>query len=306
MVADAVGSAGLSKGEIQRLVDAGGHFKWYMPLRWYTWPRVNNRTHRELLIIDGRVGFVGGSGWADHWMYPEAKDKGRWRDTMFRVEGPAVTGLQATFSENWLEASGKVLTGTEYFPFPTRMGGSTALIVTSSPTSGRSTPARVLFQVLVAAARERIDISTPYFLPDKSLSDELVRASKRGVKVRILTPGALTDHALTRRSSRRLMGPLLTGGARIWEYQGAMLHAKIMTIDDQWALVGTTNMDSRSFRLNDEVNLATPDSRVVRQLQADFENDLRRGKEVSYEEWRHRGIAERLHELFGSLFQRQE
>ena len=306
VVLDAVGSTGLSKSQINRLTSAGGHFAWYMPLRWYSWTQLNDRTHRELLIVDGRIGFIGGSGWADHWLYPEGKNKNRWRDTMVRVEGSAVTGLQAAFSENWLEASGKVNTGKDYFPFQNKTGDATALIVPSSRTTGRSTRARVLFHVLVAAAKKRIHISTPYFLPDASLSDELVRAIDRGVEVKILTPGALTDHALTRRSSRRLMGPLLKAGAGIWEYQGSMLHAKVMLIDDLWAVVGSTNMDSRSFRLNDEVNLATPNANVVGKLETDFQGDLQRGTKVRYEEWRHRGIAERIHELFGSLFQRQE
>jgi cardiolipin synthase len=160
---------------------------------------------------------------------------------------------------------------------------------------------------LLASARRRIYVTTPYFLPDKSLSDELVRAvHQRRVEVKILTPGPGTDHMLTRRSSRRLFGPLLEAGAHIYEYQPAMIHAKILLVDSQWAVVGTTNMYARSFTLNDEINLATPDSRVAQRLDEDFERDLQRSREVTLEEWKHRGIAERIHELFGGLIQRQE
>lgn len=307
LVVDAVGSHGFPQSSIDRLRNAGGQFAWYMPLRWYTWPRINNRTHRELLIVDGTVAFVGGSGWADHWLKPERNDKERWRDTMVKVEGPAVTGLQSVFSENWLEASGEVLTGRAVFPFVPGEGDSRALVVRSSPTTGRSTTARVLFQTLLASARRQIHITTPYFLPDDSMRDELVRAIReRGVEVKIITPGPGTDHMLTRRSSRRLFGPLLRAGAHIYEYQPAMIHAKICLIDGRWAVVGTTNMDPRSFALNDEVNLATPDPRVAQILEQNFEADLRQARAVSYEEWAHRGIAERVHEWFGGLISRQQ
>lgn len=307
IVADAIGSASLSSERIERLRQAGGKFEWYGPLRWYSWPRLNNRTHRELLIVDGSTAFVGGSGWADHWMYAKDKDQTRWRDTMVKVEGPAVSGLQAAFTENWLEASGEVLTDKRFWPFPSDAGDSKAMIIRSSPTTGRSTTARILFQVLLASARKRIFIATPYFLPDKSIRDELVRAIKqRGVEVQIITPGPGTDHMLTRRSSRRLFGPLLEAGARIFEYQPSMLHAKVLVVDSTWAVVGTTNMDPRSFSLNDEVNLATPDLRVTQRLEADFRNDLSHSKEVDYREWKRRGIAERIHEWFGGIIERQQ
>jgi cardiolipin synthase len=307
LVVDAVGSNALSGDTIDRFKAAGGEFAWYLPLRWYTWPRMNNRTHRELLIIDGKIAFVGGSGWADYWLGPTDKEKQRWRDTMIRVEGPAVTGLQAAFTENWLEAHGEVLAGKHIFPFESGTGDSRALVVRSSPTTGRSTTARVLFQVLIASARQHIYITTPYFLPDKSLRDELVHAIReRGAKVKIITPGPGTDHMLTRRSSRRLFGPLLEAGAEIYEYQPGMMHAKVLLIDSRWAVVGTTNLDPRSFTLNDEVNLATPDPRIAIRLEQDFFEDLKHSRRVSYEEWKDRGVAERVHELFGGLIERQQ
>ena len=177
----------------------------------------------------------------------------------------------------------------------------------SSPTTGRSTPARVLIQTLLASARHRIYLTTPYFLPDKSVRDEIVRAVKeRGVEVKIITPGRGTDHELTRRSSRRLFGDLLQAGAKIYEYEPTMIHAKILMIDSRWAVVGSTNIDPRSFKLNDEVNLASPDPRFTQRLEQDFSTDLKYAKEVSYEEWRHRGILERLHEMFGGFIQAQQ
>ena len=307
LVTDAIGSKSLRDEEIEKFREAGGKFARYMPLKWYTWPRINNRTHRELLIVDGRVAFVGGSGWADHWLMPKDRDKQRWRDTMVRVEGPAVTGVQSSFSENWLEATGEVLTNREMFPFEPGKGDSRAVVVRSSPTTGRSTSARVLFQTLLASATKRIYITTPYFLPDRSITDELVRAKKeRGVDVRIITPGPGTDHMLTRRSSRRLFGPLLEAGAHIYEYQPTMIHAKVLLIDSQWAVVGSTNIDPRSFSLNDEVNLATPDPRVAQRLEQDFYNDLKQSREVNLQEWKNRKFTERIHELFGGLIERQQ
>ena len=307
LVIDAIGSQSLREEDIHKLEQAGGKVAKYMALRWYTWPQLNHRTHREMLIVDGKIAFVGGSGWADHWLMPKGHDKQRWRDTMVRVEGPAVTGIQAAFTENWLESTGEVLTDRQAFPFEPGQGDSKALIVRSSPTTGRSTTARVLFQTLMASATKRIYITTPYFLPDKSMTDELARAVKeRGVDVRIITPGPGTDHMLTRRSSRRLFGPLLEAGAHIYEYQPTMIHAKVLMIDSQWAVVGTTNMDPRSFSINDEVNLATPDPRVTQRLEQDFYNDLQSSREVNLQEWKHRGILERIHELFGGLISNQQ
>jgi cardiolipin synthase len=308
VVVDAVGSHDLPDSEVQRLKNAGVNFAWYMPLKWYTWPRMNNRTHRELLIIDGKVAFLGGAGWGDHWLYSQRKDQTRWRDTMVRVEGPVVPSLISTFAENWLESSGQVLTGSDYFVFnQLPPGRSRAIAVCSSPTTGRSSTARVLFQVLLASARKRIYITTPYFLPDATISDEMVHAIKeRGVEVKIVTPGPGSDHMLTRRSSRRLFGPLLEAGAKIYEYQPSMIHAKVLMVDDLWSVVGSTNMDPRSFSLNDEVNLATPDAEITKRMEQDFFADLKQSREVSYEEWLHRGIAERIHELFGGLLQKQQ
>jgi cardiolipin synthase len=306
LVLDAVGSFASWQSYFKELTDAGGRVGWYHPLRWHTWPRFNNRTHRELIIVDGRVGFVGGSGVADHWLLPQ-KGQRRWRDTMFRVEGDLVLGLQATFVENWLEASGEVLAGEDYFPSLGDVeGGTSAFVVNSSPTSGGSTRVRILYQTLLAAARESVLITTPYFLPDRSARREMVRALGRGVRIEIVTPGVHSDHLLTRTSSRRLYGDLLRAGARVHEYQPGMIHAKTMVVDGAWAVVGTTNFDNRSFGLNDEVNIAAFDRRLSARVAEDFARDRAESREMSYEEWRGRPLWERAYEQLGRLLERQQ
>lgn len=306
MIIDAIGAFSLTKYNLREITEAGGEVQWYHPLRWNTWPRVNNRTHRELLIIDGEVGFIGGAGWADHWYKGDEKNP-RWRDTMVRVEGGAVTGLQSVFAENWLESSGEIISGFEYFPFKQVAASTTAMVVGSAPTTGRSTNARILFQMLIASAAKSIYITTPYFLPDTSATAELTRAIReRGVDVRVVVPGHHNDHLMTRRSSRRLYGPLLEAGAKIYEYQTAMIHTKSLVIDGVWAVVGSTNFDSRSFGINDEVNLAVLDRDFAQRIEKDFFTDVKQSREVTFEQWKRRPHIERAHEWVGSLLERQQ
>jgi cardiolipin synthase A/B len=305
LVIDAFGSTAYPDSNFDALRDAGGKVAWYHPVRWYTWPRANNRTHRELTVIDGTVGFAGGAGFADQWLYTQPKEP-KWRDTVVRVEGGAVTGLEATFSENWLEASGELLVAPRYFPQPATRGPTTALVITSSPTAGRSSEARVLLQTLLAKAVHTIHITNPYFLPDKNLRAELAKAVQRGAEVTILVPGAKADHLLTRRSSRAMYGDLLTAGARIFEYQPSMIHAKIAVIDGFWAIAGSTNFDSRSFGLNDEVNIAMPDPAIARRLEEDFQHDLKNSRPVSYDDWKHRPLWERVQERVGWLLDNEQ
>jgi cardiolipin synthase len=306
LVLDAVGSMGTPQNDFTPLLDAGGNVALYHPMRWYTWPRFNNRTHRELIIIDGTVGFIGGSGFADHWLLSK-EGSPRWRDTMFRVEGEAVAGLQSSFVENWVEASGEILTGKEYFPFEASEGDAVALIVNSSPSAGRSTRARMIFQTFLASARNTLYITTPYFLPDRSVRAELIRAVKeRGVDVKVLVPNDYNDHLLVRRSSRRLYGELLQAGIRIYEYQASMLHVKTLVVDGLWSVVGTTNLDNRSFGLNDEVNLASRDPKIASRLVSIFNDDLSRSRRITYEEWRDRSFVERFEESIAGLLERQQ
>ncbi len=308
VVLDALGSFSVGEHYFTTFKSAGGKLTWYNPARWNRLPRYDNRTHRELLIVDGKVGFIGGAGVADQW-YKGADGKPRWRDTVVKVVGPAVANLQATFAENWLEACGEILTGSKYFPgsspeFPPR---GDVMVVSSSPTTGGSTRARILFQLLIASAKKSIHINTPYFLPDASLMNEIERAVReRGVEVNVIVPGRKSDIWLTRTSSRRKYGALLKAGARIFEYEPAMIHAKVMLIDELWGVVGSTNCDYRSFGLNDEVNLAARDEGFAKRLAEDFARDLADSREITYEAWSHRSIFERAPELFGWVFERQQ
>jgi cardiolipin synthase len=308
LVLDAIGAFLTGDAYFAPLRAAGGRVCFYHPIRWYTLPRINNRTHRELIVIDGRVGFVGGAGFADHWLLPHGRRKRpAWRDTMFRVEGRIVGDLQSVFAENWLESSGDLLTEAGYFPALEDHGDVEAMVVCSTPTTGRSARNRMVYQTLLASARETIEITTPYFLPDRSACAEMVRAIReRGVAVTILTPGQHSDHLLTRRSSRRLYGPLLKAGARIFEYEPTMIHAKVLVIDARWTVVGSTNFDNRSFGINDEVNLASFDEALAARLQEDFRNDLRHSRRITYRKWYRRPLTERAHELLGWLLERQQ
>lgn len=305
LVIDALGSFSNSKDFFKPLTEAGGKMEWYHPFRWYNIDRSNNRTHRELIVIDGRKAFIGGAGFADHWLKDE-KDHKRWRDTMVLVEGPTVSALQGTFVENWLESSGEIISGTDFFPIMQGEGQSPAFVVNSSAMVGGSTRARMLFQTLLASAKATIYITTPYFLPDADIRDELIRAKKRGVEVKIITPGKKSDHMVTRSSSRRLFGDLLQNGIEIYEYQPAMIHAKIMIVDGKWSVVGSTNFDNRSFELNDEVNLAAFDRNMASTLTQNFMDDLKSSRPVSYDEWKNRPVWERFTEMAGSLIQREQ
>ena len=302
---DAFGSANAGKSFFRPLLEAGGRVRRYNGLSWYRILRIDNRTHREIVIIDGKTAFVGGAGVADQW-YTGVRGNPRWRDTMVRVEGEAVPNLQATFAENWLASSGELLVREAYFPVIQCPNPTTSLVVNSTPTVGGSTRARVLFQLLLASARQTIDLTTPYFLPDQSLMRELCRAVERGVKLRILVPGRKADHLLTRSTSRGGYGPLLEAGAEVYEYQPSMIHAKILCVDRLWAVVGSTNFDNRSFGINDEVNLAVRDPAVAQRLENDMANDLAQSRRISLEDWRRRPVTERATELLGWVIARQQ
>lgn len=308
LVVDAIGSFGLRRRHVRELLDAGGRVEVYHPLRWHSIFRLNHRTHREILVVDGKIGFVGGAGFADHWL-KDSKRHPRWRDTMVRIEGDAVVSLQSAFAENWLEASGELLCNGGYFPeIPRKPGnGGAALVVNSTPSTGRSTRARILFQMLLASATKYIHITTPYFLPDYSARTELIRALRdRGVEVVILTPGTKNDHLLTRRSSRRLYGELLQAGAKIYEYEPAMMHTKCLVVDGVWSVTGSTNFDPRSFGINDEINLAVCDPDLAARLDRDFLEDLSSSRRISYDSWKKRPHWERAHEWLGWLLERQQ
>jgi cardiolipin synthase A/B len=305
LVLDAIGSFASWNSYFKELRDAGGRVEWYHGFKWHQLPRLNSRTHREIIVIDCNIAFVGGAGFADHWLISKPKAR-RWRDTMCRIEGDAVSSIQATFIENFLEATGELMTQDEYFCFDQKPSESVALVIDSSLTSGQSTRARMLFQTLLASAKERVDITTPYFLPDKGLRNEIIGAIKRGVKVTVICPGHHNDHLLTRRASRRLYGQLLKAGAEIHEYQASMIHTKTLVVDGRWSVFGSTNMDHRSFTINDEVNVASNDQQLAARFRQDFVSDLAVSKQITYAKWRRRPLIERFSEGLGRLLERQQ
>jgi cardiolipin synthase A/B len=304
IVVDAIGSFSLWGRPVRRLRKAGCRIASYQRFRWYALARLNNRTHRELLIVDGRVAFVGGSGIADWWMFP-GKHERAWRDTMARVEGPIVAAIQGVAAENWLECCGEILTGPEYFPELDTVGDATAFVVKSSP-SDRATSSRVTFQLLMEGADHHVRISTPYFLPDRALRRALVAVAKRGVTLTVVVPGTRTDQRWVRLASRRMWGTLLEAGVRIFEYRGTMMHAKVLVVDGLWSVLGTTNMDNRSFEHNDEVNVAICDADVATRLLADYQRDMLDSEEVTLDRWRRRPLWEKIVGPFVWILERQQ
>jgi cardiolipin synthase len=292
LVMDAIGSVGMGGRSARRLREAGCRLNFYQPIRWYRLHRLNNRTHRELLVVDGRIAFTGGAGVADWWFTPQ-HGRPAWRDTMARIEGPIVAALQGVFAENWLECCGEILTSPRHWPPLDAAGPAEAMLVKSSP-SDRATVSRVVFQMLIEGAVTKIDVSTPYFLPDRAMRRAFVRAAQRGVRVRVVVPGRYTDQKLVRLASRRMFRELLDAGVRLYEYRPSMTHVKALMVDDNWAVIGTTNVDNRSFEHNYEVNVAFRETDVTRRLRDDFEADLTASDEITLERWRRRPLFEKL------------
>ena len=304
MVVDAIGSFNLWGRPVKRLREAGCRIESYQRVRWYSLARLNNRTHRELLIVDGRVAFTGGAGIADWWAVPQGR-KEPWRDTMARIEGPIVAALQGVAAENWLECCGEILTGPDYFPDLDVIGHTTAFVVKSSP-SDRATASRVTFQLLMEGADHDLRIATPYFLPDRALRRALMQIARRGVKVSVIVPGRATDQKWVRLASRRMWGELLEAGVHIYEYRKAMTHAKVLLVDGIWSMIGTTNIDNRSFEHNDEVNVAMLDRGVAARLMDDYEHDIADSDEVMLARWRRRPLWEKVAGPFIWSLERQQ
>jgi cardiolipin synthase A/B len=304
IVVDAIGSFNLWGRPVRRLRKAGCRIESYQRLQWYSLARLNNRTHRELLIVDGRIAFVGGAGVADWWAYP-GKHPEPWRDTMARIEGPIVAALQGVAAENWLECCGEILTGPAYYPDLHPAGDTTAFVVKSSP-SDRATASRVTFQLLMEGADHHVRICTPYFLPDRALRRAIVEIANRGVLVTVIVPGRRTDQRWVRLASRRMWGHLLEAGVRIFEYQRTMMHAKVLVVDGVWSVVGTTNIDNRSFEHNDEDNVAMLNRDVARRLLDDYQRDLSDSEEITLERWRKRPLWEKIVGPFVWILERQQ
>jgi cardiolipin synthase len=291
---DWVGSSKMEQSLLQELGRAGVSLQRYNKPHWYSIGRLNNRTHRKLLVVDGRIGFTGGVGIADVWS-GDAQDPQHWRDTHFRVEGPVVAQMQSAFMDNWVEVTGEVLHGEAYFPPIDKHGEHDAQVFTSSPGGGAESM-QLMYLLSIAAAAREIRLSASYFVPDDISVDMFVSALKRGVKVQIILPGPHIDTEIVRRASRSTWGKLLRAGAEIYEYQPTMYHCKVMVVDALWTSVGSTNFDNRSFAVNDEANLNILDAEFARRQIEIFEQDLKRSRRVTLEAWENRPWTEKLWE----------
>ena len=296
---DWVGSAKAERSLIDRMVGAGVQLHRFHPPHWSHLGRMNNRTHRKLLVADGRIAFTGGVGIAPAWT-GHAQDPAHWRDAHFEVEGPVVAQMQAVFIDNWIKVSGEVLHGPAYFPALKPAGKAWAQIFSSSP-SGGSESMQLMYLMSITAASRSIDLSAAYFVPDELTSAALVAAMKRGVKLRIVVPGEHIDSDLVRNASRSRWGPLLEAGAVIAEYASTMYHCKVLIVDDLLVSVGSTNFDNRSFRLNDEATLNILDAPFAAQQTATFEADLAVSKPLTHAQWQARPWTEKLREQLASL-----
>ena len=300
---DWVGSLKMDDTLLDELERAGVEIERYHPLHWYHIARLNNRTHRKLLVVDGRVGFTGGVGIADRWC-GNAQDPDHWRDIHYRVEGPVVAQLQAVFLDNWMKVSGKVLHGDGYFPALEAAGEASAQMFSSSPSGGGESM-RLMYLLSITAAGQAIRLSASYFVPDALTIRTLVQARERGVAIQVIVPGAHIDAETVRRASRAKWGALLEAGVEIYEYQPTMFHCKVMVVDEVLVSVGSTNFDTRSFSLNDEANLNVYDAQFAREQIAVFERDRARAHRISVEAWRHRPWREKLWEHTAALLSSQ-
>ncbi len=296
---DWVGSSKIEESLLGAMVAAGVQIERYNEPHWYNFGRLNNRTHRKLLVVDGRVGFTGGVGIADPWT-GRAQDPEHWRDTHFRIEGPVVAQMQSAFLDNWVEVTGNVLHGEPYFPPIEPVGEHHAQVFTSSPGGGSET-VQTMYLLSIAAAAHSIRLSASYFVPDDVAVDMLVAALKRGVKLQIILPGPLIDTEIVRRASRSTWGALLRAGAEIYEYQPTMFHCKVMVVDELWTSVGSTNFDNRSFAVNDEANLNILDAEFARRQVEIFEDDLKHARRITLEQWEQRPWTEKLWEHAAGL-----
>ncbi|CAN5240988.1 phospholipase D-like domain-containing protein [soil metagenome] len=301
---DAVGSAKMDRELVTKLADAGVTFAYFRPPKPYAMRRLNNRTHRKLLIVDGDVGMTGGVGIADQWT-GDAQDPDHWRDTHVRVRGPIVRGLQGAFAENWLEATGKVLVGEKYLPALEPVSDDGAMQVVRSTATVGDTNVEALYFLAIECARTTLHLTSAYFAPRPAFSKALADAAKRGVDVRVLVPGRHTDKELVRQAGRAVYEELLEAGVQIFEFSPTMIHAKTLTIDGVWSSVGSVNFDNRSFQLQDEVTLCVCSRDFAGLLDEQFERDLERSGEIDLDRWNGRVNGAKVKEGLTKLARRE-
>lgn len=300
---DWVGSLKMEEALFDEMKQSGIEIERFHEPRWTNWDKLNNRTHRKLLIVDGRVGFTGGVGIADQWR-GQARNPEEWRDTHFRVEGPVVAQMQSVFLDNWMRATGALLHGDAYFPALKPAGDFAAQMFSSSP-SGGSESMQLMYQLAITAARQSIDLANSYFVPDEMTIRILVEAARRGVKVRVIVPSGHIDSETVRKASRASWGPMLQAGIEIAEFQPTMFHVKGLVVDGVFSSVGSTNFDNRSFRLNDEANLNVLNREFGATQQRVFEQDWALARRITLAEWQVRPWRERLLERLATLLHSQ-
>jgi cardiolipin synthase A/B len=295
LMLDWLGSEKMAGSLLGGMRVAGVEIERYHPVKWYSLGRLNNRTHRKVLIVDGVMGFTGGVGIADQWT-GHAQDPDHWRDMHFQVQGPVVAQMQTAFLDNWIKTTGNVLHGEPYFPRLSAHGTQEMHFFMSS-VAGGSESMRLMYLAAITAAEHSIDMEAAYFVPDDLMREELLKARSRGVRIRILVPGDHIDSETIRIASRRSWGPLLDAGMLIYEYQPTMLHCKMLIFDRHMVSIGSTNFDARSFELNDEASLNVYDPEFAGRMTAIFEQDLVLAKAYTAEAWRQRPLAERFAEV---------
>ena len=302
VILDWVGSQSMDPELIEMMEDAGVDVVRFRPLNWYSVDRINQRTHRKILVVDGKVGFTGGVGIAEEWTGDAQGD--RIRDTHYRLTGVAVRQMQAAFIQNWQKAKGTILVGEKYFPALEPTGDMIAQVVTSAPGTGGES-AYAMYLLAISAARESLLIGTPYFVPDDLMVEALQAADERGVDVEILVPGKEIDAMMVRRASRAKWGPLLRSNVEFYEYRPTLYHSKLLVVDNYLTIVGSTNFDARSFRLNDEVNLNVLGEDFANvQIEA-FKRDLESTDTITLEQWQDRPWTEKLMEPFALFISSQ-
>jgi cardiolipin synthase A/B len=304
VIVDAVGAARMDRSLVEKMRDAGVQVCFFRPPKPYAVKRLQHRTHRKLLIVDGTVGFTGGVGIAEEWT-GNAEDPDHWRDTHVRVRGPVVRGLQGAFAENWLECTGDVLAGDRYLPHIEALDDGGAMQVMRSSATMGDTNAEALVYLALAAAKHSIELTSAYFVPRPAFTEALVEAAERGVEMRILVPGSHIDKEFVRTAGRASYEELLRAGIEIYEYCPTMLHAKTLTVDGAWSSVGSVNFDNRSFQLHDEVTLCVQSERFAGRLHEVFERDLESSERIDPGEWSDRALTQRVRERLTKYARRE-
>jgi len=301
---DAVGSAKMDRSLISDMDKAGVTFAYFRPPKPYAMRRLNNRTHRKLLIADGTVGMTGGVGIADQWT-GNAQDPDHWRDTHVRVRGPIVRGLQGAFAENWLEATGDVLVDESYLPKLDPVCDDGAMQVVRSTAEVGDTNVEALYFLAIACARKSLHLTSAYFAPRPAFVEALTDAAERGVDVRIIVPGPHIDKEFVRQAGRAVYEQLLEAGVCVYEYCPTMIHAKTLAIDGVWSSVGSVNFDNRSFQLQDEVTLCVCSEEFAGLLDEQFERDLERSEQIDLARWNGRAPGAKFKEGLTKLARRE-